>query len=409
MRHGTNGNGASFVAACVVAAAMLAGCGGSSSGSSNSGPGGSGGNTPAPGVTQSTRGLQVTPTATHGVPVAPTHTSTPPPTSTPTLTPTPTPTVSIIVRNGRILEAIHQAGPGAQIIVPPGLYAPFTVTSSDLQGSVVLIADVTGALTNSGGGPVTINANGGAAAVALSGISADSAVILDGFTLSGGTTAGLLINGSPNTLVEDCIIANNAGDGVRFNGSADSFLFNNLIYGNKGAGARGSGTDALAIFNNTLYANEYNGISLDDTATNADVENNIVDGNTPDGIIVTATAASSYFGDYNLNADPYGPDTPIGLHDLSIDPQFILPSTSANADFHLSPSSPAIDAGDPSLAQTDPEIVDFLRQLSVLENGTPDCQLISLGYHYPTDQSCDLPTPTPVATAKKKPAKTPTP
>ncbi len=387
-----NGKRASFVVVCLAAAAILAACGGgSSSGSSSSsgsgGGGGGGGNTPAPGSTQSTRGLQ----------------------STPTPVPTATPTISIIVHNGRILDAIHLAGPGAQIIVPPGLYAPFTLTASDLQGPIVLIADVTGALTNSGAAPVTINANGGTTAMTLSGISADNAVILDGFTFSGGTTAGLLVDGSPSTLVEDCIFKNNTGDGVQFSGSSNSFLFNNLIYANKGAGVRALGTDALALFNNTLYGNKESGISIEDTATNADAENNIVGGNTPYGIAVTAAAAGTYFGDYNLTTDPNGPDTPPGAHDLTSDPQFIFASSGSNADFHLAPTSPAIGAGDPT---TPSDIADFLKFVSVLEDGTPDCQLVSLGYHYPTDQSCAssaTPTPAPVATKKKKPTKTPTP
>ncbi len=390
-----NGKRASVIVICLAAAAILAACGGSSgssgssssSGSGGGGGGGGGGNTP--GATQNTRGLQ----------------------STPTPNPTPTPTISIIVRNGRILDTIHLAGPGAQIIVPPGLYAPFTITASDLQGPIVLIADVTGALTNSGAAPVTINANGGTTALTLSGIPTDSAVILDGFTFSGGTTAGLVVDGSPSTLVEDCTFTNNAGDGVQFTGSANSFLFNDLVYGNKGAGVRALSTDALAIFNNTVYGNKKSGISLGDTATNGDAENNIVSGNTPYGIVVTAAADATYFGDYNLTTDPNGPDTTPGAHDLTAGPQFIFPSTGSGADFHLAPSSPALGAGDPTLAQTSPDIVSFLQQLSVLEDGTPDCQLVSLGFHYPTDQSCNPATPTPVVatTKKKKPTPTPTP
>ncbi len=369
MRSLLTGSGATCVLRLTLVIGAAVGCGqsGSTGTSSSTNPSGAGG---AP----NTRGLQATPTPA----------------------PTPTPTVSLVVHSD-ILDTIHSAVAGAQIVVPPGVYAPLMLSASDVHGPITLIADVTGTLTNSAAAPVIIDAHGSPAAITLSGIPADTPVAVDGFTLRGGVSAGLAIDGSPGTVAKDCTLENNRGDAVLVTGSDESLLFNNLIYGNTGAGIRVLQANAVRIINNTLYRNQDTGITLGDgtgSASNAQVENNIINGNIPVGIAVAADSLNGYVGDYNLNSDQYASGTPAGLHDLNAgtaaDPQFVFASTGRDADFHLAADSPAIDAEDP---QTAADLISWLQQRSTAEDGTPDCQLVALGYHYPTTQSCAGPTP----------------
>jgi len=124
---------------------------------------------------------------------------------------------------------------------------------------------------------------------------------------------------------------------------------------------------------------------------------------------VAADSISGYYGDYNLNYDatngaPYSPMSIAGHDDVMRMPQFVAP-TGLYPDFHLAPSSPAIDAGDPN---TPADLLGLLQQRTTQSDCTPDSGLVDLGYHYlTTDPSCPVPTPTPVIVPTK--AKTPTP
>jgi hypothetical protein len=314
-----------------------------------------------------------------------------PPHATPTPTATAIPTV--IVRGGDVSNAVHTAPPGSIVIFPPGKYAPFSLGAADLQGSITLLADVTGTLTETSPAPVVVDAALGQAAIALSNIPEASAVIIDGFTLRNGTTAGIVVQDSPGTTIQNCTLESNPGDGVRLSGTAGSLLFNNLIINNSGAGVQAIATDGAVIFNNTFYQNAASGIWIGSGSPNAAVENNIVNENLPFGIVVAVDSISGYFGDYNINYDsnngaPYSPMSIAGAHDRMEMPEFIAP-TDLYPDFHLAPTSPAIDAGDPN---TPAGLLTLLQQKTTQAGKTPqpDCGLPDLGYHYPnpTGQVC---------------------
>src|SRR5216684_4182055 len=72
----------------------------------------------------------------------------PPPGSSPTIPPSGQPTV-VVETGGSIVDAVRAAAPGSTVIVAPGAYATFTLTAADVQGSVTILADTSGALTNS--------------------------------------------------------------------------------------------------------------------------------------------------------------------------------------------------------------------------------------------------------------------
>jgi parallel beta-helix repeat protein len=262
------------------------------------------------------------------------------------------------------------------------------------------------------------------AAITLSGIPQGSAVVIDSFTLRGGTGAGITVDGSPGTIIENCTFESNPGDGVSFTASNGSLLFNNLLFNNSGAGVRALGTDGLWVFNNTIYNNTGTGIAIgsdQDASPDAVVENNIINSNGSFGIAVAANSTGGYHGDYNLNSDGYAAGTPPGPDDITADLSamslFISP-TATPPDLHLAPGSPAVGAGDPAtladlgnLLQNQVGVLSSLQSGTTQTDGTLDCQFADLGYHYRVDQICGVPTPTPTAapTRSKKKTATPTP
>jgi hypothetical protein len=377
-----------------VTFAGLAACGGGG-GSGNAGSGSStspgptgGGNGPTPTRTpsrQSTLPGQV------GTP-----TPTPPGGATPTGTAAEeaTPVEITVPMNGDIRGFARNAPAGATLILMAGSYRPVDLQPGDLKGPLTITADVTGELTGGPTAPALVNAGNKDAAFRISG---NADLTIDGLTLVGGNVAALLVEDSSGVSVLDCTMRSSHGDGARFERSPNGFLFNSLIYNNAGTGIRVLGTDSLFIINNTVYNSKasglYLGLSVDTPSSNAFVENNIFNKNTPTGITVDTIDPSSldgYFADFNLNSDGYGPGTPRGENDVNglrplSDPQFVFQK--GPDDFHLSQTSPAVNAGD---FDTDPSIVDFLGGLSTQEDGTYDTPPVDLGYHYVV-----LPTPTP--------------
>jgi hypothetical protein len=362
-------------------------CGGSGGGTGSSsgsnaggGNGGGSGTTPAVGVATAT----------------PTPTPAPPPTAVPSL---------VVLPGESIANTAKHASAGATIIVSPGIYAPLAFNPGEIQDGLYFFADVSGEFAGTSPAPVIIDANGRAAAVELS---SQSNVTFDSFTLRGGRVAGFLATSSPGTSLLDCIVTGNRGDGVQVDGADAGLIFNNLITDSGGAGVRVLGTSSIDIINNTIFNSAQTGLTVDHASTAVVVENNIFTDNHPsgEGIVVDAPAAS-YQGDFNLNTDGYRGTEP-GPDDVSADPQFLFPANGdpgAGADFHLTQSSPAVDAGD---ANTAADLASTLEQLTTQSDGTVDNPPPDLGYHYPAPVLS--PTPPPRATRTATPrAATPHP
>jgi hypothetical protein len=371
--------------------ALLAGCGG---GNTNSG----GSATPTGGP----RGSLPTPTKTRTGSASG---------FTPTPVPIPTPTVGLIVQpGGNILAILRAASAGSTIVVEPGTYPPLSLQSGDLRDSITLVADTTGQLSGSANMPVTISAGtaSGVAVAALE-VSGTTGLTLDGFTLEGGSGEALLIFNSPQTTVRNCVVHGSQSDGIFVEGSDQALLFDNLVFDNARTGIRVFGGTDLRVINNTVYNNADNGISIGpDTqiqgvqppAATVDIINNIVDANTPAGIVVDATT-TDYIGNFNLNTDGYGLDTPVGRDDLISNPLFLNPPL----DFRLAQASPALNAGDSTI---DPALVSMLQQRTTQTDASVDTGAIDLGYHY----ALPPPTPTPRprnTRPRNTPTRTPTP
>jgi parallel beta-helix repeat protein len=162
----------------------------------------------------------------------------------------------------------------------------------------------------------------------------------------------------PNTLSHNTVTGNtfydngwasltNGGSGLTVWYGDSNLVSNNLCYGNTGAGIQiTSGASNTQVLNNTCYGNQglggKYGLSVGSGAANTKVLNNIAYGNggpggTSDYHVGATTTAT--VGDYNLSGDA----TAIGAHSLpNTNPLFV---NAAAGDFHLSATSPAIDAG----------------------------------------------------------------
>lgn len=391
--------------ASFVLAVAIQGCGGGG----NGGGGGTGNSSPTAQVTNPGQVDTATPTRPPAVASAtpsrtgnpagtrtptPTPTRTVPPGSTATSTPTPDGTLQVVVPPGANLRSyVRRAPANATLILSPGTYPPLRLEAGDVQGPITLFGDVEGAFSEVAPADVVINAGAQAVAVELRDV-AD--VTLDGLTLHGGTSAALLIVDSPGVFVLDCTIRKSKGHGAVFERSDDGLFFNNLLYDNTGTGLRVLGSDLLFAINNTVYGSRSHGVFVGNVngepSSNLLLENSIINQNRPTGITIEAGSPSSvsgYFGDFNLNSDGYGPGTPVGENDINgpgslSDPQFFFPS---GGDFHLSATSPALNAGDP---ETDEGLVPFLTERTTQRDQTLDSVPVDLGYHYLV-----IPTPTP--------------
>jgi parallel beta-helix repeat protein len=380
-----------LVALCLAVA--LAACGGGGNGSSGDAAA-EGTSTPGGTPTSKTRTPTPTKNATQGLQ------------GTPTPLPTVTATAAIVIYPGpyeNTVSRIRSAPPGSTVYFAPGTHLPFTLGASDVQGPITLSADVAGTVSASAPAPVIVDATlaqGGpaAAAITLSGIPDSRALIIDGFTLSHGTRAGISVDGSPSTIIQNCTFESNPGDGVRVTASQESLLFNNLIYDNSGAGVAALGTFQLLVINNTIYRNGAAGISIGsdrDGSPSAWVENNIINSNSSFGIVVNANSTDGYYGDYNLNSDGYAAGTPLGANDLNAQvPALALffDPMSHPPDLHLTFASPGVDSGDPA---TPDSLFSLLQHGTTQTDGSPDCGFPDLGYHFPAVVACGEPTPTP--------------
>ncbi len=329
------------------------------------------------------------------------------------------------LRNVR--TAVIRARGGDTIVVGPGVYTPpaetpdvvveITAKTADPQRPLRIEADPMGVQTADIPGPVILDALRGAFGVRFSG---SSSVVLDGFLITntqGSNVAGIQVrSGSTDIVIRNCEITANRGDAIRIEASDRTLVFNNLIHANDNRGIQisggGLGAEDTEIVNNTIANNGNDGISLSgDTVRDTLLRNNIVFGHATRGIDVDGASTRGYDADYNLvfpTGNAYGPLTPKGANDQSVDPQFVAGFRLAQEDAGQATTSSAVDAGDPA---TDPVLRSSLAARSTATDDRLDVGLPDLGAHFPSVFS-PPPTPTPVFTATGVPptaAVTPTP
>jgi len=207
---------------------------------------------------------------------------------------------------------------------------------------------------------------------------------------------GLLLSGVGGARVRDNVIFGNRRSGVLLRNAPGVSVVNNLVYDNAKHGiAVGLGPTrpsvGAVLMNNTVYANHQIGIAVGASgapSTGAIVRDNIVSGNRVGGIAASMAAFPGLTIGFNLNTDGYGEDVLPGMTDLAADPQFVAPAGAdgvlggagfADDDFHLQPTSPAIDAGEASAAALG--ITG-----SAVAGQVGDAGIVDLGYHYGADE-----------------------
>lgn len=233
--------------------------------------------------------------------------------------------------NDSLKTSIEQADPGAVIIVEPGTY--------EIAGSITVPEGVTlfglGSIIKP-----SANFPNPAPLLVING----SNTILMGLTLQNSSGYAIEI-GDGNTTFENVnlsriVFVNNALGGVRVQGPA-------------------SGAASYTIENNTFIGGG-SGITITASAsTTGTIRNNIFAGQSIAPIQIISTDDGSVEYGYNLFYDCAGGNCAANWrignmgtasieHDnlFDLDPMFVNPGT---FDFHLSPSSPAIDAGDPTI------------------------------------------------------------
>jgi Bacterial Ig-like domain (group 3)/Right handed beta helix region len=179
----------------------------------------------------------------------------------------------------------------------------------------------------------------------------------------GGIGAGIFLlgGGQPTLIVQNLIYGNQAGSGggalgfEAFLGPVQAYIVNNTMVDNTSPHGEGG-------FSNDFHVSQiYSGAYGFDGPSVALV-NNIIAGNTSDpaiqcgwGIFPTDESQQPIF-DHNLLLNSGGPfftslcvDVSHKYGNISADPQFV---NQAAGDFHLQPTSPAIDAGNTSVLQS---------------------------------------------------------
>ena len=251
-----------------------------------------------------------------------------------------------------IQEGINAVAVGGTVHVAAGSYNEKPSISKDLsligENPSVTILD------GGGGGPgYAIQVNG-------------ATVNISGFTVTNGVPGIEYINGASGTLTNNTITGN-GGDGIHNNLSSNPTITNNTITGNTWNGIYNF-LSSPTITNNTITGNTWNGIynaSSSPTITNntitgngdgienwlssnPPITNNIISSNIFNGIYDdgTGTPVCSY-NDVWGNAPDYSGVTP-GIGSISKDPKFV-----GGGNYHLSSSSPCIDAGTNAGVYTD--------------------------------------------------------
>lgn len=297
---------------------------------------------------------------------------------------------------GAPLRSIRRAAQLAlddyEIIVAPGTYAE--EVNTDRTGTpaqrLTFTADADGSRTGSAPGAVRIQAQGAGFSL---GNSAGS--LIEGFTITGATAAAVEIKDASNgAIVRDCVIVGNPGHGVRVQDSAGVVVFNNLIADNGRTGVilggQSFGAPDAVVVSNTIARNaagrtSERGLTVGTTQSSsagAFVRNNIIVDNGPgEGqqvrVIEDPRNELGFDGDFNLVRPPtYAPSGARGPNDIDDPPEFV---DAGAGDYRLSPSSPALGAGDPEL----PAPLRAHLRVRTTTGGLRDVDGLDLGVHFP--------------------------
>jgi len=193
----------------------------------------------------------------------------------------------------------------------------------------------------------------------------DTVVVINN-TISNNNSSGITVSSGCNALICGNMISGNYGSGVRIN-SGSPTLIGNIIVENTadlGGGIYEDTMDHLCFMNNTIANNTASqGGGIRSAKDSVSLVNNIVWGNSADigsQISLPASMTESYtyieYCDIEFGQDSIRVDSLAILYwgpgNIDTDPLF---ETGPLGDYHLSMSSPCIDAGNPASEYNDPE------------------------------------------------------
>lgn len=176
-------------------------------------------------------------------------------------------------------------------------------------------------------------------------LSVDNCVITNN---SGHGINGNALYNSGTLIVHHTVIAGNSGDGIT-NASQGSIIEQNDIVGNAGGITNILGDAAMVIHNNVITNNTVFGIQLS-SGPPPSIQFNDVYNNNSD-----FSGLSVFYGDTTLAVNRNGTRADLYMN-IRCNPLFI--NTSAS-DYHLSSTSPCIDAGDTLLIDSDGSMSDI--------------------------------------------------
>jgi len=182
----------------------------------------------------------------------------------------------------------------------------------------------------------------------VTGSGTNSSAVLDGFTVTGGTSSGGMVNDSGSPTVSNCVFVSNSGTngGGMYNNNSSPKVMNCIFRGNSGTSGGGMYNNASSpsVSNCVFYGN--NGGAMYNASGSPGISNCILWANSG-GEITNGSGSPSV--SHSIVQGDYA-----GTGNKNEDPLFLNPG---GADFHLKPDSPAIDAG-AACSGTDPDGVE---------------------------------------------------
>jgi len=241
-----------------------------------------------------------------------------------------------------IQQGIDAASAGDIVMVAPGRYMEEILLKAD----VVVLGAGEGLSIIDGGG------NAGDVVKAI-GNNINNNTKFKGFTVTGAISGGSMPGGGGIFCNSgaDPEIANNRlegnDQGIAVWNQSCAFIHNNVIINNNYSGISLSAN--APVINNTIAGNRY-GI-YDGGGYGPTVMNNIVTGNWTYGIRAVGTQPVLTYNDVWGNTTNYSNCSP-GIGSISTNPMY---QDTLNGNYHLQPTSPCIDTGNPLPEYNDPD------------------------------------------------------
>ena len=193
--------------------------------------------------------------------------------------------------------------------------------------------------------------------------------IVDGFTIKGGSIAGVYCEGSSLLIRHNKITVN--GMGIYCKHTKEPLIVNNWIYKNSCGLNFDDPLDVAIVRNNTVANNDEMGINLADGAE-PDISNCIFAGH-PAGCELVGCGASYSYIDYGA----------AGQGNIEGEPNFPPFVDGDNDDYRLDPCSACIDAGEPSGNYNSERDID--KHFRVLDGNDNDEKRVDMG----ADEYCN--------------------